>query len=273
MSDPSTSDGSRPGTGAPGTEQGPVDDPTAETHRWAVTPPTPAAGPPSSRRRLALRAGVLALVVAAGAGAGAGYGLVSGPTFRTAAYVAVTAQDADGQQRATSFAQAFGRIAGEPAVAAAAAAQLRTPVEQVLHRAEVQTSPDAPLVEVAGLSGDPREATATANALAGSLVAYGNQRSAETGVALAVFAPAVEPVEPVSASPALLAMVGGAAGVLLAGLGLFAASSRAPRDFAPAPAPATPPAPGRTPAAAPATAPASVPRRNGVRPASTVVRR
>ncbi|GAA1839446.1 hypothetical protein GCM10009772_16430 [Pseudonocardia alni subsp. carboxydivorans] len=266
MSEPSTSGGSHPGTGASGNGSGPVDDPTAETSRFAATPPSPATGPPWYRRRAALRAVVVALAVLAGAGGGAVYGLVSGPTFRTAAYVAVTAQDADGQQRATSFAQAFGRIAGEPAVAATAAAELRTPVEQLLRRAEVQTSPDAPLVEIAGLSGDPREATAIANALAGSLVAYGNERSVETSVTLAVFAPAVEPVEPVSASPALLALVGGAAGALLAGLGLFAAASRAPRWTGPVPD--APPQPALAPAA-----PQLPARRNGANPSSTAVRR
>lgn len=225
----------------------PDDGATAETARLAA-----AVGRPARARRAlgllnnrSIRRTVLILVgVVLGAVAGAGYGVLAGPTYRAAAFVAVSAESGDHLQ-ATAFASAFGRIAAEGAVLAPAARELGLTAAELTRMVEVQTSPDAPMIEIAGTGPDPERTHVAANAVADNLVAFANQRSPDTRVRLSVFAPAVAPLSPSSASAGLLALVGGAGGLLVTTLVVFALSDRIGGGTPPVPA--APPGPGPFP--------------------------
>ncbi|KJY32235.1 hypothetical protein VR45_23110, partial [Streptomyces sp. NRRL S-495] len=76
-----------------------------------------------SARRLVGRWWPMALAVPLGAAAGAGYAVVAHPSYAANSYVIVV-PDVQGQAAtAVNFAQAYGRLAGQPQVLAAAAAE------------------------------------------------------------------------------------------------------------------------------------------------------
>ncbi|MFF2039719.1 hypothetical protein ACFVVX_04785 [Kitasatospora sp. NPDC058170] len=213
--------------------------------------------PRRSARTLARRWWPVALAVPLGAVAGAGYAVVAHPSYAANSYVIVVPQTTGESATAINFAQAYGRLAGQPQVLAAAAAETghtRTELESLVHGT---TSPDAPMIEITGTGARPQEAVQAADAVARSLVAFANASSKETGVRLVPLAPAAEPDKPTTPSAQLDVAVGGAAGLLIGALVMMTrrrGSAAAPQS-APVPASGAPAAPDgpATPAAAPAT--------------------
>ncbi|MFF7590992.1 hypothetical protein ACFZCK_26245 [Kitasatospora purpeofusca] len=199
-----------------------------------------------SARRLVGRWWPMVLAVPLGAAAGAGYAVVAHPSYTANSYVIVV-PDAQGQAAtAVNFAQAYGRLAGQPQVLAAAAAETghsRGELESLVHGT---TSPDAPMIEITGTGAEPGEAVRAADAVARSLVAFANGSSKETGVRLVPLAGAAEPDRPTTPSGKLDVAVGGAAGVLIGALVMMTRrrGTGTPAEEAPAAAgPATTPRP------------------------------
>ncbi|MER8102266.1 Wzz/FepE/Etk N-terminal domain-containing protein [Kitasatospora sp. NPDC094016] len=169
-------------------------------------------------RHLVRRWWPVALAVPLGAAAGAGYAVVSHPSYAASAYVLVVPQNPGEAATATNFAQAYGRLAGQPQVLAVAAAETghtRAELESLVHGT---TSPDAPMIEITGTGTRPQEAAQTADAVARSLVSFANTSSRDTGVRLVTLAPAAEPDRPTTPSATLDVAVGGAAGLLVGAL-------------------------------------------------------
>ncbi|MFF7991868.1 Wzz/FepE/Etk N-terminal domain-containing protein [Kitasatospora xanthocidica] len=174
--------------------------------------------PRRSARRLVRRWWPVALAVPLGAAAGAGYAVVSPPSYAANAYVLVVPQNPGEAATATNFAQAYGRLAGQPQVLAVAAAETghtRAELESLVHGT---TSPDAPMIEITGTGAHAQEAAQTADAVARSLVAFANTSSKDTDVRLVTLAPAAAPDKPTTPSGKLDVAVGGAAGLLLGAL-------------------------------------------------------
>ncbi|MEV6972666.1 hypothetical protein [Kitasatospora sp. NPDC093806] len=174
--------------------------------------------PRRSAIRLARRWWPMALAVPLGAAAGAGYAAVAQPSYAANSYVIVVPENVGEAATAVNFAQAYGRLAGQPQVLAAAAAETghrRADLEALVHGT---TSPDAPMIEITGTGANPQEAVLAADAVARSLVAFGNVSSKETGVRLVPLAAAAEPDKPTTPSAQLDVAVGGAAGVLIGAL-------------------------------------------------------
>jgi capsular polysaccharide biosynthesis protein len=164
----------------------------------------------------------LLVAVPAGAVAGGVYALVATPQYQADAYVmAVVGQGSDNAS-ATSFAQAYGRVVAQPEILASAAAETGVPVRQLAQEIQAQTSPDAPMIQVTGSAPSARLAAKEANAVARSLVAFGDTTAKETHVHLIALAEAAAPAAPSSPSRRLDVAVGGAAGLLLGSLALLA---------------------------------------------------
>ncbi|MFJ9952498.1 Wzz/FepE/Etk N-terminal domain-containing protein [Kitasatospora sp. NPDC091207] len=192
--------------------------------------------PRRSVRSLARRWWPVVLAVPLGAAAGAGYAVVAHPSYAANSYVIVVPQTQGESVTAVNFAQAYGRLAGQPQVLAAAAAETghsRAELEALVHGT---TSPDAPMIEITGTGARPLEAVQAADAVARSLVAFANTSSKETGVRLVPLAPAAEPDKPTTPSAQLDVAVGAAAGVLIGALVMMTRR----RDTGPAPAAAGP---------------------------------
>ncbi|MET9181803.1 Wzz/FepE/Etk N-terminal domain-containing protein [Kitasatospora aureofaciens] len=211
--------------------------------------------PRRSARHLVRRWWPVALAVPLGAAAGAGYAVVSPPSYSASAYVLVVPQNPGESGTATNFAQAYGRLAGQPQVLAVAAAETGHTRSELESLVSGTTSPDAPMIEITGTGPRGQEAARTADAVARSLVAFANTSSRDTNVRLVTLAPAAEPDKPTTPSAKLDVAVGAAAGLLLGSLVLMTRRrGGAARDGAAAPeAPEAPEAPA--PAAAPAAAP------------------
>ncbi len=216
--------------------------------------------PRRSARALARRWWPLALAVPLGAAAGAGYALVSHPSYSASSYVVVVPNSPGENSTAVNFAQAYGRLTGQPQVLIGAAAETGRTVTALAGLVRGTTSPDAPMIEITGTGARGEEAVKNADAVAKSLIAFGNASSKETGVRLVPLAPAAEPDAPASPSARLDTAVGAAAGVLVGALVLLtrrkpSAAGEAPpaaEPELPAQAEAAEPAPGKTraPAAA-----------------------
>jgi capsular polysaccharide biosynthesis protein len=174
--------------------------------------------PRRSARHLIRRWWPVALAVPLGAAAGAGYAVLSHPSYSATAYVLVVPQNPGEVATATNFAQAYGRLAGQPQVLAVAAAETGHTRGELESLVSGTTSPDAPMIEITGTGKRAQEAAQTADAVAGSLVSFANTSSKDTNVRLVTLAPAAEPDKPTSPSGKLDVAVGAAAGVLLGSL-------------------------------------------------------
>ncbi|GAA2152260.1 hypothetical protein GCM10009760_48600 [Kitasatospora kazusensis] len=191
----------------------------------------------------------VALAVPLGAVAGAGYAVVSHPSYAANSYVVVVPQNPGEGSTAVNFAQAYGRLAGQPQVLTAAAAETGRSVAAMAGLVSGTTSPDAPVIDLTGTGRTPESAVQAADAVAKSLIAFANTSSKETGVKLVPLAAAAEPDAPTSPSAKLDTAVGGAAGVLIGALVMMTRR----RPGAPASGPAS------EPAVAPETGPAAEP--------------
>ncbi|BAJ31453.1 MULTISPECIES: hypothetical protein [Kitasatospora] len=177
--------------------------------------------PRRSARALARRWWPLAVAVPLGAVAGAGYAAVSHPSYAASSYVVVVPNTPGENSTAVNFAQAYGRLTGQPQVLIGAAAETGHTVAVLSGLVRGTTSPDAPMIEITGTGARGGEAVRNADAVAKSLIAFGNASSKETGVRLVPLAPAAEPDAPASPSAALDTGVGAAAGVLLGTLAML----------------------------------------------------
>jgi capsular polysaccharide biosynthesis protein len=178
---------------------------------------------PEILRQLVRRFGLLVLLTLLGAIGGAAYGALKTPTYVAQAYVVVTGQAGEGPV-AVNFAQAYGRVVGTGPVADKAAATLGS--REDLKQVTASTSPDTPVIEITATGTDAKRTAALANAVAQSLVDFGNGRKDQTRVSLSVLAAASVPAAPSSPKPPLELAVGAAAGLLMGGLSVLAGVGR-----------------------------------------------
>jgi capsular polysaccharide biosynthesis protein len=164
-----------------------------------------------------------AAVVIGGCG-GFVYAHLAPTTYSAAAYVVAKPVATTNQQAApdptlaVNFAQAFGRIITQDEVLGPAARSVSYPGADFANHVQATTSPDAPLIKVVGTAGSADQASAYANAVATSLVTFGNLESAQTGVSLASFSQATPPQGPSSPNGTLDIAVGAASGLLVGAL-------------------------------------------------------
>ncbi|MEV8097408.1 lipopolysaccharide biosynthesis protein [Kitasatospora sp. NPDC085879] len=180
-----------------------------------------------SEPRRSVRAAVrrwwpVAVAAPLGAAAGAGYAAVAPVSYTANSYVVVVAQNPGEGATAVNFAQAYGRLAGQPQVLVAAAAKTGRTVSALADSVRGTTSPDAPMIEIAGTGPAAGDAVRAADAVATSLIAFANTSSQDTGVKLVPLARAASPDGPSSPSAALDTAVGAAAGVLVGALAMAA---------------------------------------------------
>jgi hypothetical protein len=201
--------------------------------RRAATTPGRAAGAVAGRLRTPLAAflrrfGLLTALVLSGFLGGLGYALFAPTTYTATAYVLVV-DDGDGGQgpAAVSFAQAFGRLAPLPETLTYSSIPLPDgAMAATRDHIQSSTSPDTPLIKLAGSADTPAGAAAYANAAADALVRYGTSHRTDTGVRVALMSMAATPSAPSSPNLPLDVAVGTASGVLLAGLGAAVLSGR-----------------------------------------------
>ncbi|WP_344443711.1 Wzz/FepE/Etk N-terminal domain-containing protein, partial [Kitasatospora nipponensis] len=169
-------------------------------------------------RTLARRWWPVAVAVPLGAGGAAGYAVVTPPVYAANSYVVVVPESTTEPGVAVNFAQAYGRLAGQPQVLVAAAPDSGHSSAELAGLVHGTTSPDAPVIEIDGSGGTPGDAVRSADAVARALVAFGNTSSKETGVRLVPLAAAAAPDKPTTPSARLDVAVGAAAGVLVGSL-------------------------------------------------------
>ncbi|WP_457031288.1 Wzz/FepE/Etk N-terminal domain-containing protein [Kitasatospora sp. P5_F3] len=172
-------------------------------------------------RTLTRRWWPVALAVPLGAMAGAGYAVVSHPSYTANSYVVVVPQGPGEGVTAVNFAQAYGRLAGQPQVLAGAAAETGRTINELAELVRGTTSPDAPVIEITGSGAKGTDAARAADAVAKSLIAFANTSTKETGVKLVPLAGAAVPDRPATPSAQLDVAVGAAGGLLLGALVLM----------------------------------------------------
>jgi len=160
-----------------------------------------------------------------GALCGGGYALAASPSYVANAYVMAVPKGGSDSTTAVNFAQAYGRIISQPEILLGPAARTGVSLDELTSRVEAVTSPDAPMIQIAGTAGRARLAAREANAVAESLVDFGNATTSQTGVQLLRFASAATPAGPSTPSRGIDLAVGLAAGLLLGGLGMMARQS------------------------------------------------
>ncbi|NKZ08956.1 hypothetical protein HGB48_35220, partial [Actinomadura latina] len=174
------------------------------------------------------RFGLATAFVLAGFLGGLGYALFAPTTYTATAFVLVVdAGDGQSGPAAVSFAQAYGRLAPLPETLEHSSIPLpKHAAGGTREHIQASTSPDTPLIRLAGSARTARDAAAFANAAADALVRYGTQHRSDTGVRVALMTLAEPPAVPSSPNPALDIAAGTAAGVLLAGLSAAVMSGR-----------------------------------------------
>lgn len=193
----------------------------------------------------------LLAAVPLGAVCGGVYALVAPAQYQANAYVMVVPETTGDNSAAVGFAQAYGRVITQPEVLLSAAATTGVPMAELTPLVQAVTSPDAPMIQITGSAATAAVSADEANAVAASLVAFGNAASKQTGVKLLTFAAAARPATPSSPSRTLDVAVGAAAGLLIGGLGVMAGRSRTGAADASVPLPRAD-ASGGSPADAPA---------------------
>ncbi|WP_141579153.1 hypothetical protein [Actinomadura sp. WMMA1423] len=159
---------------------------------------------------------------------GLGYAVLAPPAYTATAFVMVV-DDVQGRPgpAAVGFAQAFGRLAPLPETLAYSTLPLPPePAGSTREHIQASTSPDTPLIKLAGIGGTAREAAAFANAAADALVRYGTSHRSDTGVRVTLMTLAEPPARPSSPNLPLGVTVGTASGILLAGLTAAVMSGR-----------------------------------------------
>jgi capsular polysaccharide biosynthesis protein len=220
------------------------------------------ASPAELLGRLLRQGGVLVGAILLGVLAGAMYSVVKAPAYTAdAQVVVVNSATATDDTTAVKFAQAYGRITGDSAILGqTATVRSGGSVTALRGQIRAETSPDAPLVQITGTAPSAARAAQIANEVAGALITFGNQRSAQTGARLASFSQASAPDKPSSPNRPVDIAVGAAAGLLIGGFATTAGvgNRRRRRPEGPGPAPAVPAAAPSRSTAAPA-GPTAVP--------------
>ncbi|MFD4790665.1 lipopolysaccharide biosynthesis protein [Streptomyces sp. NPDC058459] len=182
---------------------------------------------------------LVAAGVVAGGLIGGGYGLLKPPVYTATSYVIAVPAERSDTSTALGFAQAYGRVATQPAVLAEAQRRAGVPAGTLSESVRTATSPDAPMVAVSATSERPARAAAMANAVAAALTEQADASKKATRVELLQFSRAVRPAEPSSASAGVTTLVGAGAGGLLGGLALLVRPGRReePGTVHPAPLP------------------------------------
>ncbi|MFD7326978.1 lipopolysaccharide biosynthesis protein [Streptomyces sp. NPDC059875] len=215
----------------------------------SMSPLSPSALPPQRstlvtalrrpRRWWALPASVLI-----GATLGGGYGALKAPEYAATSYVIVVPGEKSDPAAALGFAQAYGRVATDIAVTGDAQVWAGVSADTLRSSVLAATSPDAPMISITARAAKPGRAVSMADGVARALVVNSSHVAGNTGVKVVQFSRATKPVEPVSPSAPLSALVGGCAGGLLGGLVLLVRPRRAARAEArqsrPAPSAAVP---------------------------------
>jgi uncharacterized protein involved in exopolysaccharide biosynthesis len=197
------------------------------------------ASPAELLGRLFRQGGVLIGTVLLGVLAGAMYGLWKAPTYTADAHVVVVSSVTNNpdDQTGVKFAQAYGRIAGDAAVLdGTTTVQTGGSVAELRKQVRVQTSPDAPIIQITGSAPDATRAAAVANEVAASLITFGNARTAQTRVRVSLFSQASAPDAPTSPNKPLDIAVGAAAGLLVGGFATTAGVGTRRRKTPAAPA-------------------------------------
>jgi capsular polysaccharide biosynthesis protein len=153
------------------------------------------------------------------------YMQVEGPTYTSRAFVIVASTVESTGSREISYAQIFSRTISQPEVLVPAAADVGLDVEELKGRMKGNPATEAPSVELWATADSPGAAAQYANAVARSLIAYGNARTPDTSVRLALLGEAFPPAT--TSSPQLVNLaVGGSVGLLLGGFALMAGVGR-----------------------------------------------
>ena len=188
---------------------------------------------PTLLRLLVRRLPILLLGVMLGGAAGLAVSLLQTPTYRAHTFIVVvpsTGESAGQEALAINYAQAYGRIATNPAVLGRALARsnvLLSP-EAVRRRVSVDASPDAPILDIGTSAATAEEAAELANTVATGLRVYANARSRQTGYQVERFTPAVPPTMPSSPNRLINCALGAALGLLAGGLAVLWMPPRRP---------------------------------------------
>ncbi|MGW9448425.1 lipopolysaccharide biosynthesis protein [Streptomyces sp. NPDC055632] len=202
---------------------------------------------PPAGLRLPGRWAVLPAAVLAGAVLGGGYGALKTPEYAATSYVIVVPGEKSDPAGALGFAQAYGRVATDIAVTGDAQVWAGVTAATLRKQVTAETSPDAPMISITARAARPAKAVSMADGVARALILDSSHVASSTGVKVVQFSRATKPVDPVSPSASLSALVGGCAGGLLGGLALLVRPKRAAaqsesrhsrRAGAPVPAPA-----------------------------------
>ncbi|MFI7689933.1 hypothetical protein ACIBQ6_12725 [Nonomuraea sp. NPDC049655] len=184
---------------------------------------------PVQRAAGALRTWSLLALPLIGMGAGLAYSLTQEPVYTADAYAVVSSVRQGVPTQEAEFAQAYARVTVHPGLLAGTGDAYLADGELLRTTLQASASPDAPLIRLAALAGTPDEAARRANSATAALTAYANRHSADTGVRLSSFAPAVPPATPSSPRPLLATAVSTAGGLLLAAL-IWLAAPAGPRQ-------------------------------------------
>lgn len=112
--------------------------------------------------------------------------------FEASSYLLVTVEEgADIGTSATAYAQAFSRIARQPAVLAEVPEEAE--VDAFGQDLTLTAAPDAPIIEVVGSAETPELATLRANAVSRTIEEYVADKASETGFGAAVLTEAIVP--------------------------------------------------------------------------------
>jgi capsular polysaccharide biosynthesis protein len=171
--------------------------------------------------RLLLRRWPILLVgVALGVGGAVLASDLMPPSYSSSSYVLVVpGREADGSN-AINYAQAYARIATNPAVVQKALVDYGVAVEpgKIKQLVSASASPDAPLIEITARDREPEGAARLANVVATGLISYSTARAQDTGYRVRLFTRALPPSRASSPNRVLNTIVGVSIGLLLAGL-------------------------------------------------------
>lgn len=155
------------------------------------------------------------------------YAGLAEPQFTAKNYVVVSAGPQTEAAATIGYAQAYGKIATDSVVIAAAEADAGVAPGTLRSGAKAGTSPDAPMIEITYTAGSPVAASDRADAIAHALIETTERSAKKTGAELTLLARSETPTTPVSPSASVASAVGSCAGGLVGGLVLL--SRRQPR--------------------------------------------
>jgi capsular polysaccharide biosynthesis protein len=170
------------------------------------------------------------LLALLGAIAGYGFARLATPTYVGRAYVAAVARGTGNDQSAVNYAGAYAKIAVQSEVmnAAARASGGRFTPDELRTHVRTSTSPDAPVIEIAGSAGNAQHAADLANQVAAGLITIAARTGDQTRIDCVLLSRADPPAGPAAPRAMLDVAVGAAAGALLGGLLMLSGLGRRP---------------------------------------------